>query len=51
MESFEFLDVADRRASTRGRRIGERSGRLDVVVNNAGIGANYQEALVDSNLA
>jgi NAD(P)-dependent dehydrogenase (short-subunit alcohol dehydrogenase family) len=49
---FEVLDVADA-ASVEGAvaRIGERSGRLDVVVNNAGIARDYQERLVDSNLA
>lgn len=49
---FAILDVADAacvEAAVAG--IGERSGRLDVVVNNAAIARDYQERLVDGNLA
>jgi NAD(P)-dependent dehydrogenase (short-subunit alcohol dehydrogenase family) len=48
---FEVLDVADARSvETAVARIGERSGRLDVVVNNAGIGHARYESLLDSHL-
>ncbi len=48
---FEILDVADAQSvDTAVARIGERAGRLDVVVNNAGIARDRQERLVDSDL-
>ncbi len=48
---FEILDVADAQSvETAIARIGERTGRLDVVVNNAGIGNDRQERLLDSDL-
>jgi NAD(P)-dependent dehydrogenase (short-subunit alcohol dehydrogenase family) len=49
---FEVLDVADEASVDAAiARIGERSGRLDVVVNNAAIARDHQERLVDSDLA
>lgn len=48
---FDILDVADAHSVDAAiARIGERAGRLDVVINNAGIARDRQERLVDSDL-